>query len=321
MAVSKEKRMAITGMGARFLRHTAVGCLGLLVFLGGCATQKDIDILQRQIWAAHGDLKNMDAQIAQLQNRMDEKLQELTKSVETNSQPLRKNQAVVGAELDQIQVELNRLNGRLEETGAMTARQGEKISQIQQKQMASMLEMQKALDDLSRRLSRVAQSLGLDELAVGPGEKLGESKKGPETGQTAAPEAAAGQKQAALSPEELYAQAFQLFRSGDYQAARAGFTRYLELYPKTELADNSQFWMGECYYAEKRYREAITAYEKTIKDYPNSDKVSSALLKEGMAFLELGDKTAAKILLKKVVKDHPESNQAQIAQRKIAQIE
>ncbi|MBW2625665.1 MAG: tetratricopeptide repeat protein, partial [Deltaproteobacteria bacterium] len=63
---------------------------------------------------------------------------------------------------------------------------------------------------------------------------------------------------------------------------------------------------------------AIGAYEKTIKDYPKSDKVSSALLKQGMAFLELGDKTGGKILLKKVVKGYPQSNQAKIARSKLA---
>jgi len=36
--------------------------------------------------------------------------------------------------------------------------------------------------------------------------------------------------------------------------------------------------------------------------------------------LELGDKTAAEILLKKVVKGYPNSNQAKIAQSKLAGI-
>jgi tol-pal system protein YbgF len=84
------------------------------------------------------------------------------------------------------------------------------------------------------------------------------------------------------------------------------------------LADNAQFWLGECYYAEKSYGEAIAAYEKTIKEHPKSDKVSSAMLKQGMAFLELGDNTAGKILLKKVVKEYPHSNQAKIAKSKLA---
>jgi len=44
------------------------------------------------------------------------------------------------------------------------------------------------------------------------------------------------------------------------------------------------------------------------------------MLKQGMAFLELGDSTAGKILLKKVVKDYPTSNQAKIAKSKLAQV-
>jgi len=36
-----------------------------------------------------------------------------------------------------------------------------------------------------------------------------------------------------------------------------------------------------------------------------------------MAFIELGDNTAGKILLKRVVKEYPSSNQAKIAQSKL----
>jgi TolA-binding protein len=39
-----------------------------------------------------------------------------------------------------------------------------------------------------------------------------------------------------------------------------------------------------------------------------------------MAFLEKGDKDAGKIALKKVVRDYPRSNQAQIAQKKLSQL-
>jgi len=111
-----------------------------------------------------------------------------------------------------------------------------------------------------------------------------------------------------------------LFRLGQFEAARREFISFLERYPNTDLADNAQFWLGECYYSEKEYRQAIAAYDKTIKEYPKGDKVSSALLKQGMAFLELGDKTAAEILLKKVVNGYPKSNQAKIAKSKLARI-
>ena len=44
------------------------------------------------------------------------------------------------------------------------------------------------------------------------------------------------------------------------------------------------------------------------------------MLKQGMAWLELGDSTAGKILLKKVVKEYPNSNQAKIARSKLARV-
>ena len=54
-----------------------------------------------------------------------------------------------------------------------------------------------------------------------------------------------------------------------------------------------------------------------IKHYPQGDKVPSALLKQGFAFLELGDRVDAKLLLQKVIKEYPHSLQAEIAAKKL----
>ncbi len=287
----------------------------LWVWLGGCASQKEVSVLQRQIWTARRDLDKNKTQVSQLENKMNEKFKEL----DADRQPLRRNQAAVGAQLDRIELELGRLSGQLEEAEALNARHGERISELQQSQMASMLEMRKTLDDLQRRLSLMANYLGLQELAVSPPPQVTTENKTAKA-EPAAANVETTDKKPPTSAEELYGKAFQLFRAGQFESARGEFASYLKLYPKTDLTDNAQFWLGECYYAEKSYREAIAAYEKTIQEYPKSEKVSSALLKQGMAFLELGDKTAAKILLKKVVKGHPNSNQAKIAQSKLARI-
>jgi tol-pal system protein YbgF len=298
-----------------FLGPGLLGLLLLGVWLGGCASQKEVSVLQRQIWTARRDLDKNKVQVGQLEKDMKEKLE----AFDADSQPLRRNQAAVGAQMDQIELELGRLNGQLEEAAAMNARNGERISEIQQGQMTSMLEMRKTIDDLQRRLSLMANYLGLQELVAGPSTQAQTEKK-VSKGEAAANPVETTKKQPSLGAEGLYNKAFQLFRAGQFDAAKAEFSSYLKLYPKTDLADNAQFWLGECYYAEKNYREAIAVYQKTIKEYPKSDKVSSALLKQGMAFLELGDKTAATILLKKVIKGYPNSNQAKIAQSKLARI-
>ena len=285
--------------------------LAVFVGLGGCAWQKDVDMVQRQVASSNKDLKSIDSQLA----RLEQKVSQL--------ENVRHNQAVVGAQLDQIQLDIGRLGGQVEEAVVKSNRQEERLSQLQQGQMTSILELQKSVDDLNRRMSQLASSLGYRDLASSPGSGEGGSseKKVPETGQvTGGPVATPAESQKALGPQALYDQAMQLFRSGDFPKAREGFTRFVGLYPKTDLASNAQFWLGECYFAEKNYSDAIRAYDKVVKEYPKSEKVSSAWLKIGMAFLELGDKDAGKVALKKVIKDYPQSNQAQIAQRKLAQL-
>ena len=289
-------RLASTDTGKRLLHHTLLKLLLVCFFLGGCATQKDVSLLQRQIWTTRRDLDKNKDQMAEMQKILDEKLAAL----DSDRQPLRKNQA------------------ELEEASAMYTRNEQRISELQQNQMESMLEIRKNVEDLQRAVNTMAGVLGLQELAVSS-KPSGETEKqaaktdsSPDTGQIAS-------KQPAATAEEQYDHALQLFRSGQYDTARDEFKSYLQKYPKSSLADNAQFWLGECYYAEKSYGEAIAAYEKTIKEYPKSDKVSSAMLKQGMAFLQLGDSTAGKILLKKVVKEYPNSNQAKIARSKLAQ--
>ena len=58
-----------------------------------------------------------------------------------------------------------------------------------------------------------------------------------------------------------------------------------------------------------------------ITQYPGSNKISSAYLKMGLAFLEKGDVAEGKQALERVVQDFPNSDQAGIARRKLDQLQ
>lgn len=296
--------------GMNLVRSLVTAMLFSTVVLAGCASQKDVDIIQRHVVALNNDLKTLDSHLVELERKVN------------HLEGVRHNQAVVGAQLDQIQLDIGRLGGQVEEVAVKSNRQEEKIGQLQQAQMTSLLDLQKSVEDLNRRMKQLAGSLGLHELAISApgGEGVAGEKRVPDTGQViGVPPSASPGDHKTLGPQALYDQAMQLFRAGDFPAARDGFTRYLGLYQKTDLASNAQFWLGECHFGEKNYDEAIVAYDKVVKAYPKSDKVSSALLKMGMAFLEKGDKNTGKIVLKKLIREYPQSSQAQIAQRKLAQ--
>jgi len=120
--------------------------------------------------------------------------------------------------------------------------------------------------------------------------------------------------------EEVYKAAMFRFEEGDLTKAREGFQGILSRHPDSALADNAQFWLGECYFREGNFKQAILEYEKVISQFPKSAKVPSALLKQGMAFEKLGDLESARYLYSKVTKDHPDSEQARMAEHRLKNI-
>lgn len=121
-----------------------------------------------------------------------------------------------------------------------------------------------------------------------------------------------------LSPERaLYDRATQSYQQGKYDVARKEFQEFASKYPKSELADNALFSVGECYFTEKKYQEAIEVYQQVLDRYPKGDRIPHALLKQGMAFQQMGDQTAARILYERLAEKYPDSSQAQLAKKKI----
>ena len=118
-----------------------------------------------------------------------------------------------------------------------------------------------------------------------------------------------------------YDTALQAFKDKKYKESREKFEAFIKDYPKSELTDNAQFWIAETYYAEKNYEDAILAYETLLKKYPDSKKTSGAMLKQAFAFIEIGDAKTGKIILKKLVEKYPDSKDAELARKKIAELD
>lgn len=118
----------------------------------------------------------------------------------------------------------------------------------------------------------------------------------------------------------LYESSLALFNNKKYDQALKGFKDFLEAFPKSDLADNAQFWIGECLMSLKQYDHAILAYQSVIKNYPNANKVPNAMLRQSVAWEKIGDKTSEMLILKKIVKKYPNSPEAKIAQKKLASI-
>jgi len=119
--------------------------------------------------------------------------------------------------------------------------------------------------------------------------------------------------------DALYAAARKKLDAGDTGGARQFFTEFLTKYPKDELAGNAQYWLGETYYAEKRWNEAIVEFQKVLKDHRGSEKTPDALLKIGMAFQNQKDCKNALLFFDEVQQAYKSSAAAKVSREQEAQ--
>ncbi len=123
-----------------------------------------------------------------------------------------------------------------------------------------------------------------------------------------------------VNPAAEYEAALKLIqKDGEFSHGRKGLQAFLKKHPDHELAVNATYWVGEAYYGEKKFENAILQFQDVLKKYPQHNKAASAQLKQALAFQALGDKETATVLLKKVVKNYPDSPEATKAQERLGQ--
>ncbi len=254
--------------------------IALIIVCTGCATQEDLLRVE-----------------GRLGNRITD-IQKDTTALGESLKATKKSQANTDADTIDLRDSVQQMRGATEQLKV-------KMAALESKKEVKTIDDK--LADISNRLAYLESYLGIDK---------GDSKKenmGKETSPLKKEETATGK-------EEAYSNAYSLFKDGKYDLAKEAFRKFLQAFPNTEYSDNAQFWIGECDYFEGRYEEAIVEYEGVIQNYPTGNKVPHAFLKQALAFLKLGDKSSAKLLLQRVIKDYPNTTPARIARGKLVSI-
>lgn len=263
------------------------------VFLG-CASNRDLQVATQIL-----DMKitTQEKELKAAQEEMQE-IRKTFKNWEETARVAQRSQADMGADMTVLQTEIQRLRGSVEELRQALA--SGKAGGMPPDAAAK-------LEELGLRIQYMENFLGIGK----PGAPAGAQER--EAATTASPE-----KQ---DMEKGYNEAYEAFKAGKYPESRNLFEKFLAVHGKSEYGDNAQFWIGETYFFEKDYERAILEYEKVIKNYPQGNKVPNALLKQGLSFIELGDKNSAKLLLQRVIEEYPNTSPARIARIKLSSIQ
>jgi tol-pal system protein YbgF len=263
----------------------------LLVFcLGSCAYDQQFTYLNDQIVALEG-------RITRLQETINGELK-----------TIQDREAESATKIDQLEQDTMRLSEEMEDNGVV-------ISGIVERDLNDMLF---SLEALKQRVAHLESGIRREYDQPVQGVSAGEEDRAEVGSPTGGEETRTEGSDESISTEQvLYDASKDSFDQGRFEESMEGFRKFLDRYPKSELADNAQYWIGECYMALKKYDQAIAAYEDVKKRYPEGNKVPDAMLKQAMAFLEKGDETSTRILLKRIVSAFPESDQAKVAEQRL----
>jgi tol-pal system protein YbgF len=259
----------------------------------GCVSSGDIDLLHREITDVSRQVENLNSKTP---NK--DELQGVTKKVADQSALVLRSNADIQVELKQLREQIQALQANLESTNQRLAALSNELAATRDRFSAG----------------------GPPPAAGAPAATGAPAPTGPGV---AGPAAAAGAAAAAgrtVEPAQLYNTAYEDYLRGNFDLAIQGFQEYAMRYPTTDLADNALYWIGECYYSKKAYKEAIDSFTQLLNTYKTSDKAAAALLKKGLAYVELGDRSQAVINLQYVLYEHPGSKEAELARNKLASL-
>jgi len=307
--------------GSELHRYLFILPLILILSVTGCATTDDLrrvhGDLNRQVQLTNDRISSVEQGWPAIKTEVGALRKEIEKTNDANNaisnaiKPLRSGQAEGRADVTEIREQLQQIRGLIDglrkdlaAVSAKTGRRDEDEKSLRDK-----------MDNLTFKINFIENFLAIgkkDDAAEAGVEKAGKPAV------VTTPKETAGKGK--TDKESLYAAAYELFKDAKYEKSREGFEHFLKLYPESEFSSNAQFWIGECYYFEKKYEKAIVEYEKVTKNFPEGNKVPYALLKQGLAFLKLGDKASARLLLQQVIKDYPNTSQARIARAKLIEI-
>lgn len=251
--------------------------LPLFLSIAACATKGDLNnVLQ--------DIEEMKTRLIQTEKTVSGVKVEAKEIAENNSQAalknldsVRKGTADMQANLDSMRIDVQVLAGKVDDLGLVAKKPFDDISLLKadtSKSVGSLDERIKKLEAEMEKLTALAKSL-----------------EQPPT------------------PENVYKLAIDVFKRGETTKAREMFNKFTEQFPDNILSANARYWVGETYYIEKNYEQAALEFQRVIKEYPGKGKVPAAMLKQGLAFKELGDTKSARFIVKELIEKFPNAEE------------
>ncbi len=283
----------VHGSQMSVLRRVALACVALVALAHPVSAQS------RREMQMMADIRMLQEQAQQLQvalAQLNDVLKTITARIDDQANITRKAFADQKLSTDQLASDIRVVRERVDETNVRIASLSQEV------------------EGLRVSIPPYTAPPPTDSSSVPPDTSGGTPPVNPSPSQPSVP------VQPGMSPQRMYDMAWTDYTAGQWALCVAGFDNYLRTFPRSELADEAQFYVGECNYSDGKFTEAVDAYNKVISSYPKGEAVPNAYYKRGVAFERMGQQDRARESFEAVVKAYPDSDAARLAKQALARV-
>jgi tol-pal system protein YbgF len=210
--------------------------------------------------------------------------------------------------------ELHRLNEVLADQNALVKKNVQDQQRLAEANQITLKDIAESVASLRDRLQATVvagpgpATLTREEplTALPPGTATSTAGPCPAPGTTAGP-----------ADKELYTQAYADFARGNYDLAIQAFQEFIKRWPTDHLANNAQYWIGECLFGKRQYAEAVAAWDEMLRQYPGTDKIPDAHYKKALALERMGRKSQALLEYRYVSEHFPNTEAGRKARERL----
>lgn len=288
----------------KFRRLILAACFAFPVICP--AASKEIVELQRDVAQLQDQVRALQSSFDTKMGTMAAQVQQLTDSATRANNALATLQGAIQEQLRQ--------QGK--EVMAPVVNVGTKIDEMS----TGFQQVQNAMADVTTRLGKLEQQVTdlsnavrtINSPAAPPGSS-NPGASGPVPGPTTS-------NVPPISGDVLYQNANRDRLGGKTDIALQEYQQFVKYYGDSPLAPAAQFWVGDLYFAQGDYEDALKAFDEVLVRWSANNKTPDAFLMKGKTLMKLDKRNAAAAEFRALIKQYPSSDAAAKARAQLKQM-
>lgn len=248
----------------------------------GRALESKLNQLANDNAQLSANLKDTQDKLAATQPKIDAKIAQVSQALESLDRAARRSDADIGVQLQKVIEDMAQLRGMVETYQ-------HRIDELD-------ANLKKLADDTDQRITQLQ---GQEAIAKKKAEAL----------------------QKPTEPKPFLALADEKLKANDLPLARSLYAEFLKKWPKDALVASAHYGLGETYFLEEKWREALFEYGKVMQEYPKSAVAPDAYLRASTSFQKLNMASESRLALEELLKSYPKSEAAKEAKARLAELD